>query len=102
MLGYSQGRRAGESRLARPLDASPRHHSAGSMAENLGSGLKLAGSWLPTIRQAAIEKFISCRSVVPHGDRMDGSESGGVEDEKLAIRRLKNHVVGVFVLRYRF
>lgn len=38
--------------------------------------------------------------MIPHGDRRDGAESRGIEDEKVTTIEAQNDVVRVFILRH--
>jgi hypothetical protein len=60
---------------------------------------KSGRSRLPAARQPVVEELVGIRLMIPHGDRRDGAESGGIEAEiDRAVR--KNDVVRVFVLRH--
>ena len=53
----------------------------------------------PAPRQSRAEKLLSRWHVIPHGDRRDGAESRGVEDEYESLRPRNDDVVRVLVLR---
>ena len=52
----------------------------------------------PPTTNAIVEELVGGRAMVPHGDRVDAAESGGVEHERERVRRGDDHVVRVFVL----
>jgi hypothetical protein len=51
----------------------------------------------PAGRDPRFEELVGRRSVIPHGDRVDGAKSCRIEDEE-ARRLLDDHVVGELVL----
>src|SRR5215217_7754244 len=54
----------------------------------------------PTLGEPGVEQVISAGATVPHGDRIDSAESGGVEDEVAAVLPGQHHVVGELVLHH--
>jgi len=51
----------------------------------------------PAARDAGVEGLVRRRPVVPHGDRVDRAESGGIEHEVVGVVA-NDHVVREFVL----
>ncbi len=60
---------------------SSRREAAGRVAEDHGAidGPGRCGG--PATREAIVEELVGGRAMVPHGDRVDAPESGGVEDK---------------------
>ena len=88
-----------ERNVAMPIsDATLVDHYARSMTENFVAGTQSRRGSLPAPGEPISQKLIRCRLMIPHGDRRDGSQSGGVEAE--VDRRVgKNDVMSILILR---
>jgi hypothetical protein len=80
-------------------DATLIDHYARRVTEDLVAGAKVRRGGLPAAVEPISEKLIRRRLMIPHGDRRDGSQSGGIEAE--VDRRVgKNDVMSILILRY--
>ena len=52
----------------------------------------------PAGSDACFEELVGRRSVIPHGDRVDRAQSGGVEHEERPVLGAEENVVCIFVL----
>src|SRR5262245_52615213 len=79
-------------------DATLVDHRARRVTEHLVASAKVRRSGLPAAVEPIAEKLIRSRLMTPHGDRRDGSQSGGIEAE--ADRgEGKNDVMSILILR---
>jgi hypothetical protein len=58
-------------------------HGAGGVAEHALAVAKKGLRRLPPASDAVAEQLGGGRLMIPHGDRRDGAQSGGVEREKV-------------------
>jgi hypothetical protein len=75
-----------------------RGEAAGGVAEDDRAVDGARGRGGPAACEAVVEELVGGRAMVPHGDRGDAAESGGVEDEVREVRAAEDHVVREFVL----
>ena len=52
----------------------------------------------PAVREPIVEQLVGSRAMIPHGDRGDAAQSGGIEHEERRGRPAHDDVVGELIL----